>query len=813
MARPGGLAGWHAGTRLRQIADDVYLGPATVVYSTSPLTLRARRPVGAAVVPAAVAVSGYGVVATRLPTSRSVVVVVQAADDLDHTLAGLALGLEGASRRAGPDGPEPPRIVVSGARAHGVFAIEPEEGADAVVVTVGSDERWQLAGVIGSAGDAAELAAEITERGLDGVLAADTLSPARCERASLERGGGGVMADPPPRGQVRLYPSIRPALGAGAYAVELEQTIPAGGPIDSVTRHLEVSGPRFLLPATELHSVFPPPNSEGDYSLRLPQIAFKRRTLPWERESNGQPVDRRPSWLALVVLAEGEGTFLANVAIADALPAEVRAALGVTETGTCDVLEVTRTVVDRVFPREDELPLLCHVRETNLQDTEFAGSDDDGFVSVVISNRLPQPGHQYGAYLVSLEGRFAELPDPRPAQDSIGPAVVYPFAEQAGLLEAVSFESSGSTSTDLASTARPDWPSAGRTPGLRRGRWLDAIEAARDDDTAVGDVPRAHVGTGFTAHDVDLARLEAVMGVDVVQLLRFPVLAHWNFTCTGEGDFQALMEGLDVGLLGTLPRPAAEEPPAPDAPDVAPTGHIVLAHQTRRGEAARAWYRGPLTPRELRRQDPAAPPYYTADQARRIGEDGREDLSEAAAFELGRLLALSDPRFVAELQAWRRSGYYLRRTESVLDSVPGLRDLVAEPFELARSIGLEIVERVSLDGAAPLGPRVRPDDVGPLLGRDDADVIATGLGLEREYVAEVLSPALTRTGLDPEPFRSSLATDLDELASRPEHLAGLRGALDASVARITRDARLEGRVPTGLEHLLLADPEREEPEP
>lgn len=617
------------------------------------------------------------------------------------------------------------------------------------------------------------------------------------------------MADPPPRGQVRLYPSIRPALGAGAYSVELEQTIPAGGPIDPVTRHLEVTGPRFLLPATELHSVFPPPNSEGDFSLRLPQIAFKRRTLPWERESNGQPVDRRPAWLALIVLAEGEGTFLANVAIADAMPAEVRATLGVTETGTCDALEVTRTVVDRVFPREDELPLLCHVRETNLQDTEFAGSDDDGFVSVVISNRLPQPGHQYGAYLVSLEGRFAELPDPRPPQDEIGPAVVYPFADHAGLLEAASFERSGTTSTDLASSARPEWPSAGPTAATRRGRWVDAIETATED--VEDDVPRPRLGSGFTAHDVDLVGLEAVIGVAVPHLLRFPVLAHWNFTCTGEGDFQTLMEGLDVGLLGTLPRPAAEEPPAEDAPDVAPTGHIVLAHRTRRGEPARAWYRGPLTPRELRRRDPDAPPYHTADQARRIGEDGREDLSEAAAFELGRLLALSDPRFVAELQAWRQSGYYVRRSGSVLDALPGLRDLVLEPLELARSIRLGIARGVSREGAAALGPRVRPDDVGPLLGEDDADVIADGLGLDRGYVAEVLSPAVTRTGLGSEPFRPTRATGFEELLARPEQLAPLVDALRTSVDRISRDARLSPQEAAGLEHLIATEREGEEP--
>ena len=130
-AAPSGLAGWHASTRLRQIADDVYLGPATVLRSTSPLTLRARRPVGTAVLPALVAVSGRGVVATRLPrTTRSVAVVVQATGDIDDTLAGLALGLEGAERRAVPEGPEPPRIVVSGTRAHGVFAIEPEADAE-----------------------------------------------------------------------------------------------------------------------------------------------------------------------------------------------------------------------------------------------------------------------------------------------------------------------------------------------------------------------------------------------------------------------------------------------------------------------------------------------------------------------------------------------------------------------------------------------------------------------------------------------------------------------------------------------------------
>ena len=32
---------------------------------------------------------------------------------------------------------------------------------------------------------------------------------------------------------------------------------------------------------------------------------------------------------------------------------------------------------------------------------------------------------------------------------------------------------------------------------------------------------------------------------------RFPVLAHWSFTATNEGDFQSLCQALDVGLIGT----------------------------------------------------------------------------------------------------------------------------------------------------------------------------------------------------------------------------------------------------------------------
>ena len=44
---------------------------------------------------------------------------------------------------------------------------------------------------------------------------------------------------------------------------------------------------------------------------------------------------------------------------------------------------------------------------------------------------------------------------------------------------------------------------------------------------------------------------------------------------------------------------------------------------------------------------------HVSDQLRRAVPDGREDLAYAAAFEIGRLLALSQPSVVAALMRWR----------------------------------------------------------------------------------------------------------------------------------------------------------------
>ncbi len=66
------------------------------------------------------------------------------------------------------------------------------------------------------------------------------------------------------------------------------------------------------------------------------------------------------------------------------------------------------------------------------------------------------------------------------------------------------------------------------------------------------------------------------------------------------------------------------------------TGHLQIALDDRLGAVEQVWYRGPLVPYQLTR-DPLGP-YHSADQARRVTpETGAEDISYAAAFEVGRL--------------------------------------------------------------------------------------------------------------------------------------------------------------------------------
>ena len=214
-----------------------------------------------------------------------------------------------------------------------------------------------------------------------------------------------------------VHDAVRPPLTDGDYQLYVSQTLLLGqSNVDPAVRSFRIVGPRYALPPDQVLSVFPPSNGTGAFADRLPQIVLRRRTLPYERTM--KPDDPAPAapWLALVVLADGEGQLLTNQPLDSSLPeqddkdAQVR-----------DVLRVSERVVQAVFPTIEDLPWLTHVREVDISDTELALGDDDGWLAVVIANRLPVPGppdtgggppaaRHYTAFLVSLEGHEGDLP-------------------------------------------------------------------------------------------------------------------------------------------------------------------------------------------------------------------------------------------------------------------------------------------------------------------------------------------------------------------------------------------------------------------
>lgn len=273
--------------------------------------------------------------------------------------------------------------------------------------------------------------------------------------------------------------------------------------------------------------------------------------------------------------------------------------------------------------------------------------------------------------------------------------------------------------------------------------------------------------------------LEAVV---TEPLYRFAVLTSWRFTCAGAGSFQSLMEGLDVGLLGTKTEGGYERPlpPCTDAPDtdatgpgaapvaqlpleIAETGHVGLPHLTRTGETGNAWYRGPFSPHQLLRNplaedEPFPVLAHASDHLRMMTPDGREDVSLAVAFETGRLLAMSQPSFVASMLRWRNGEFGAARARAnrrvavvdrmgLIETLLGPRDLErvldALKFdEIARILeGGLIRELDAARGGAICGPRVIADPgvaASELQGNLTA-ILSDGLGIDARVLERVLA--------------------------------------------------------------------------
>src|SRR3954470_3386256 len=648
------------------------------------------------------------------------------------------------------------------------------------------------------------------------------------------------------RGTFRLHSFLTPPVTAGHY--QLRGTIPIPElPVDERVDEVIVSAPRFTMSPDQILSTFPPAMAEGDFGGRLPQIVLKRRTLPWERDPGGAAraaTDPPRPWLALVVLAEGEGTLSSDpvpvtqcVTPGWALPHPEDA-----DTPTALCLTVTQTVVDKVFPTVEDLPLLVHVREVDIRDTELANGDDDGWLAVVLANRLPLAAPhtdrhtgetvsapvKYLACLVNLEGQVDVLPtDAQLAtqdhfdifgavQDLRFTAAAAPSTDHVvmGTGQLVDLAAAGSPHAEaeapvnlalpVAEAAAPSLGTVAQWSSVRAGA---STPGAADVDAAAA--VRRDMASPFTA---------PFAGFLLEPVYRFPVLAHWSFTATNDGDFRSLAQALDVGLLGTqygsvygvdpdgAPNvkvehpnaPRLGDPPRPAPPEVAETGHVALPQTTRRGDTATAWYRGPFGPLPTVRDPADSPLPAVSDQLRALTPDGREDVSLAAAFEIGRLLGLSQPALVRALLAWRSEQFGAARLQKLADVVTRLAGIPVDDARLdqrfGRLVGLRLMAKMADDPAGVAGPTRPLADPGRAIGIDGPldQVVAAGLNLDLRR----LQQSARQVGMAAALAQTDVAVVLPEGPFDPAAITGLRAALDSELGRVAAAAAR----PTVAEH-------------
>ncbi len=237
------------------------------------------------------------------------------------------------------------------------------------------------------------------------------------------------------RDQLRDQPSLAfnhiafhthslPTLKAGKYSIEVHHQMDWDEQaIEPAQQSFYVHGPRFSLPAEDIHSIFPPNHSKGLFARNLPHITFNKRILPWERSL----INKEPAvpWLALLMFTESElhreeDTPLNGITInpveklyqndPEVLNPPELACRAIQdregEKAQCQTIEISPELFKCIFPRQKELPFLSHCRQVNTEDKEVQDSLDDGWYSVVMANRFPiSDGSSSNiVHLISLEG-------------------------------------------------------------------------------------------------------------------------------------------------------------------------------------------------------------------------------------------------------------------------------------------------------------------------------------------------------------------------------------------------------------------------
>lgn len=267
---------------------------------------------------------------------------------------------------------------------------------------------------------------------------------------------------------------------------------------------------------------------------------------------------------------------------------------------------------------------------------DSAGDVRDRLAHVALSRRtLPwerrfNDGTPWVALLVVTEDE-GRLTDPQPLRQAVGEAL---FA-QLNANDPIDGDGPAVVTLLLKDTTVLTglWPSRHDVRLLAHVRQVNLADSALagvDDDGwfAVVTANRLPAAAGkYLACLVSLEGQDGLWSTPPSTVPALVVLHQWRFTVSTSGTFEALAAAVDLGLIGSGPAGTAVDP------------SVALRRVDRDGTAAAVRYHGPLLAQPTDGDEPPA----------------GDDVSLAAAREIGRMLATADARFIREIVGWHRA--------------------------------------------------------------------------------------------------------------------------------------------------------------
>lgn len=399
-----------------------------------------------------------------------------------------------------------------------------------------------------------------------------------------------------------------PGLDAGNYQLTVNQTIdksdstPVKGASCTDTKLFAVKGDRFSIskPSETIHSVFPSGTTPGDYGNVLPQILFSQKTFPWIRMPNstsksystitGETDSDVPTWLWVMLLDEDD----------------------MKKYPSLHLTPVKGTIND-LYP-----------------------TDDNKIYSYFDKGVVPPAGLDAGESASDLI-KYIDIPqelfwDIAPSMDDLK------LLAHGRTVTMKSGDSNKSKDPDLGSYSVV---SGNRLPGSTNKSHVFLVSLEGFESflpSSDGTKPTSTPSKDYP--------------------FRLAVLKSWTFFSSGESaDFVNLLEKAgskstpDAGKENLVLPYSGSNPLVSAAVSM---GYTPMNETLRTGEKTVSWYRGPFAPYHVAPKNFTLP-FASSDSALNYDPTtGMLDVSYAAAWELGRLIALQDKSFSIDLYNWKK---------------------------------------------------------------------------------------------------------------------------------------------------------------